>query len=88
MVDPTDLTKPYARKMEYRAEVRDGSKGEIATGYWCLTVVAASRATAQIVPLYEQLRSQEAQQFESENQEILHAIGRVAEATAGRGAFG
>ena len=85
VVDPTDLTKPYAQKMEYLAEVRDGSKREIGTGYWCLTVVAASRASAQIVPLYQELYSQEAPEFESENREILDAIERVAEATAGRG---
>jgi hypothetical protein len=85
VVDPTDLTKPYARKMEYLAEVRDGSKGEISTGYWCLTVVAASRATAQIVPLYQELYSQEAPEFESENRQILDAIERGAEATGQRG---
>jgi len=85
VVDPTDLAKPYARKMEYLAEVRDGSKREISTGYWCLTVVAASRATAQIVPLYQELYSQEAPEFESENRQILDAIERVAEATGERG---
>jgi len=50
VTDPTDLTKPYARKMEYLAEVRDGSAKRIGPGYWCMTVVAAQRGTARIVP--------------------------------------
>ena len=34
IIDPTDIIKPYARKMEYLAQVRDGSKKEIGDGYW------------------------------------------------------
>jgi hypothetical protein len=85
VIDPTDVTKPYARKMEYLAEVRDGSKKELGSGYWCLTVVAVHRGSPQIVPLYQELYSQEAPEFESENQEILQAIDRIAAATGGRG---
>lgn len=85
VVDPTDLTKPYARKMEYLAKVRDGSAKRIGSGYWCLNVVAAQRGTAQIVPLYQELYSQRAPEFRSENHEILRAVDTVAEATAQRG---
>lgn len=80
VLDPTDLTKPYARKMEYLVEVRDASKGDLGSGYWCMTVVAALRSSSQIVPLYRGLVSQEAPEFESENHEILQAIERVAAA--------
>ena len=85
VVDPTDLTKPYARKMEYLAQVRDGSAKTLGVGYWCMSVVAAHRGTAQIVPLYQELYSQEAPGFESENVEILRAVEAVAEASGGRG---
>ena len=34
IVDTSDITKKYARKMEYLCEVRDGSEGEIGKGYW------------------------------------------------------
>lgn len=85
VIDPTDVTKPYARKMQYLAEVRDGSAKRLGSGYWCMTVVAAHRGTAQIVPLYQELYSQQAPEFESENREILDAIGCVARATGQRG---
>ena len=35
LVDPTDINKPYAKKMQYLAPVRDGSEGRIQDGYWC-----------------------------------------------------
>ena len=40
MVDMTDISKRYARKMEYLARVRDGSRGKLRDGYWCCQVVA------------------------------------------------
>ena len=85
VVDPTDLSKPYARSMEYLARVRDGSKGELADGYWCLEVVAVQRGTAEVLPLYQELYSQEAPDFVSENREILGAIEVVSRAVGGRG---
>lgn len=81
IVDPTDLSKPCARRMEYLARVHDGSEGEIADGYWCLEVVAARRGQAEVVPLYQELYSQRAPDFVSENREILQAIETVAQAT-------
>jgi hypothetical protein len=85
VLDPTDITKPYARKMEYLARVRDGSTGEIADGYWCCQVIAARRNSAEVIPLYQELYSHECPDFESENEEILRAVDRVAEGTGGRG---
>lgn len=85
VVDPTDLSKPYARKMEHLAVVRDGSAGTRGPGYWAMAVVAAERRSARIVPLYQELYSQEAPDFDSENRQILRAIDKVAQATAERG---
>ncbi len=85
VIDPTDLSKRYARSMEYLARVRDGSEGKLADGYWCLEVVAVQRGTAQVIPLYQELYSQEAPDFLSENQEILDAIEAVSQAVGGRG---
>lgn len=42
-----------------------------------MNVVAAQRATAQIVPLYQEIYSQPAPDFESENSEVLRAIDTV-----------
>jgi hypothetical protein len=34
ILDLSDITKPYAREMEYLTRVHDGSRGELADGYW------------------------------------------------------
>lgn len=85
VVDPTDISKAYAEKMEYLARVRDGSEGQVREGYWCCQVVGARRGSREVLPLYQELYSQEAPDFVSENEEILKAVTRVAEATEGRG---
>lgn len=41
-LDISDIDKPYARKMENLAFVRDGSTGELrSNGYWLLEVLGA-----------------------------------------------
>lgn len=86
ILDLSDLTKKYARKMQYLARVRDGSEGgELSDGYWTTQVVAAELGSQQIVPLYQELYSQEAPDFVSENTQIIGAIDRVAAAVDSRG---
>jgi hypothetical protein len=85
IVDPTDITKPYAEKMEYLAKVHDGSNNTIGSGYWMLEVIAADTGEREVVPLYQSLYSQEAPGFESENAEILHAIQTVCRYTGNAG---
>lgn len=85
VLDPTDITKPYAKKMQYLARVRDGSTGELREGYSCCQVIAARRGSAEVVPLYQDLYSHANPRFESENEEILRAVDRVAKGTRGRG---
>ena len=43
VVDLTDVMKPYARKIEYLARVRDGSTKKLGNGYWCCQVVGLKR---------------------------------------------
>jgi hypothetical protein len=74
VIDPTDIGKRYARSMEYLARVRDGSEGVIRDGYGCWQVVAARRGSAEVPPLYQELYSQDAHDFDSENDEILKAV--------------
>ena len=85
VVDPTDIRKPYAEKMEYLARVRDGSSGELRDGYWCCQVVGVRRGSAQVLPLYQESYSQEAPDFVSENQEIHKAVAAVSQATGKQG---
>ena len=39
LIDPSELQKKYARKMQYPASVRDASKKAIGKGYWMCDVV-------------------------------------------------
>jgi hypothetical protein len=87
VIDPTDISKRYARSMEYLARVRDGSDGVIRDGYWCCQVVAARRGSAEVLPLYQELYSQDAPDFDSENDEILKAVEAVSAETGGRGTW-
>jgi len=85
IVDPSDLSKPYAEKMEYLARVRDGSKKELANGYWLCQVVGVECGGHEIVPLVNRLWSQKAPGFRSENAEILSCVSAVARGTKRKG---
>ena len=84
-LDLSDVRKEYAKKMEYLAVVRDGSTGEMHLGYWLCDVTAAEVNGSEIVPLYQKLYSAEAQDFDSENAEVLAGVDLVREHTQGRG---
>jgi len=77
IVDPSDLSKKYARKMEFLGRVRDGSAHDFANGYWMLHVIGASVGGSRMVPLYQSLWSSKADGFVSENEEILRAVDAV-----------
>jgi len=87
VLDLSDITKPYAEKMEYLARVRDGSAGQLGDGYWLTQVIAVENQDNAIVPLYSDLYSQKAPDFVSENEEILTAVRRVATACQRRGVW-
>jgi len=87
IVDPSDITKKYARKMEGLAKVRDGSEKRIGLGYWLNVIVGAETDSSEIVPLVHELYSQKAEDFVSENHQILQAVSNVGQATKGRGIF-
>lgn len=87
IIDPTDITKKYARKMEYLAQVRDGSDKVLGVGYWVNTVVGVEVGSSRITPLVHKLYSQKAKDFVSENREIIDSVRKVYKATEGRGIF-
>ena len=85
-LDLSDLDKPYAEKMEYLALVRDGSTGETKSkGYWLIDVLGADVEGEDLIPLYGELYSQEANNFRSENRQILNAMDRVMEGIGQKG---
>lgn len=87
VIDLTDISKRYARRMQYLTPVRDGSDGSIRDGYCCCQVVAARRGSAEVLPLYQELYSHAAPDFDSENDQILKAVETVAAQTGGRGTW-
>ena len=87
-LDLSDLDKRYAQKMEYLAWVRDGSTGETkSNGYWLMDVLGADVEGEDLIPLYGELYSQEAEGFRSENRQILNAIDRVMEGIGEKGVW-
>ena len=85
IIDPSDLSKKYAKKMEYLATVRDGSTHDLALGYWMMHIIGAEVDSSAMVPLYHHLWSVEAPDFTSENHEILRGIDAVAKHVGHRG---
>ena len=87
-LDLSDLDKRYAQKMEYLALVRDGSTGETrSNGYWLMDVLGADVEGEDLIPLYGELYSQEAEGFRSENRQILNARDRVMEGIGQKGVW-
>jgi hypothetical protein len=87
IIDPSDLSKKYAKKMEYLATVRDGSAHDLAQGYWMLHIIGAQLGSASITPLYQRLWSCDAPDFVSENEEILRGVDAVMAQVGKRGIF-
>jgi len=87
VLDPSDLAKPHARKMEHLGRVRDGSRKEIVNGYWLCQIVGIECGGHGVVPLVNHLWSQRAPGHKSENHEINACIRRVGRAVQGRGVW-
>jgi len=85
-LDLSDIRKEYAKSMEHLALVRDGSTGEVGSpGYWLCSVFGAEVKGEELIPLYQELYSQKADGFESENVQIIKAIEAVSESTGNKG---
>jgi len=78
ILDTSDIRKVYARKMEYLAQVRDGSADELVDGYCLCEVLACQAGGNDIIPLYQSLYSTAAPDHVSENDELLKAVDTVA----------
>ncbi len=85
VLDPSDITKKYAHKMQFLAAVRDGSAHDFGQGYWTVHVIGAEVHSSRMTPLYQRLYSAQAPGFVSENEEILRAISTVRSHVGKRG---
>jgi len=59
IVDPSDIVKKYAEKMEGISKVRDGNDGKWKSGYDALDIVGVNQEgnDISIIPMYSQLHS-------------------------------
>ena len=89
ILDPSDVQKPYAKKMEYLAKVWDGSKGEVGDnlGYWGCMAVACESGGRRPVPLHFRLWSADSPGFVSESEEVKAVVDGITRHTKRRGIF-
>ena len=89
ILDPSDVQKPYARKMEHLAKVWDGSKGEVGDnlGYWGCMAVACESGGRRPIPLHFRLWSADSPGFVSENDEVENIVRTISKHTKRRGIY-
>jgi len=83
-VDLSDVSKPYARKLEYLDTVRDGSRKTIGPGYWLYEAWHVD-ASGQPLPLQLFPYSTKDPTFVSENEEWLGGLYNLMDALDGKG---
>jgi hypothetical protein len=86
-IDPGDIRKRYASRMECLCKIHDGSEHEIGDGYWLAKAVAADIEHRKVIPLYLEAYSQEAKDFRSENDQLFKVIDTVAAHLGDKGIY-
>jgi hypothetical protein len=74
IVDDGDITKPCSTKLEGLGRVRDGSTGEIGTGYHTVAVTALTPKKKQPIGVYTRIYSASEKDFVSADEETLKAL--------------
>ncbi len=84
ILDLSDIAKPFAKKMDYLATVRDGSNGELVNGYW-LVELYASLSRKNPVPVLLEPFSHEEPYSPGQNPVVLAAVHKIFKLTDNRG---
>lgn len=84
ILDLSDIAKPFAKKMDYLATVRDGSSGQLVNGYW-LVEIYASLNRKNPVPVLLEPFSHEEPNNPGQNPVVLNAVHKIFELTNKRG---
>ena len=71
VIDGSDITKPASKKLEALCQVRDGSTGEIGTGYHTIGTAVLSKENKLPFGVYSRVYSSEEADFVSDDQEML-----------------
>jgi hypothetical protein len=86
VIDITDLAKPRAKRMEYLANVYDGSEHKLVPGYWCLEVYAHLKHK-RVLPVAMDVYSIDDPAVGSRNLQIERTIEAVNKAVNGNGVW-
>jgi len=86
-IDPGDIRKKHAAKMECLCTIHDGSEHEIGDGYWLAKAVAADIEHKKVIPLYLEAYSREAEDFKSENDQLFKVIDTVGTHIGNKGIY-
>lgn len=78
IVDLTDIAKPYAKKMDNIAQVRDGDTGQLVSGYWCFEAYVLDKQKI-IWPVLLWPYSLQAEEQLSENDQVLRLLSLIDE---------
>jgi len=74
IVDDSDINKDSSKKLESLCQVRDGSTGDIVTGYWYAGVTALTAKKKQPIPVYGHLYSSTEVDYKSNNFETIKSL--------------
>jgi len=86
-IDPGDIRKRYAAKMECLCKIYDGSEHTLGEGYWLAKAVAADIEHKKVIPLYLEAYSQKARGFTSENHQLFKLIDTVSARIGDKGIY-
>jgi len=86
-IDPGDIRKRHASKMECLCTIHDGSEHELGEGYWLAKAVAADIEHKTVIPLYLEAYSQDAEDFKSENDQLFKVIDTVGAHIGNKGIY-
>jgi hypothetical protein len=84
ILDLSDIAKPFAKKMDYLATVRDGSSGRLVNGYWLVEVYASINHKNPVPVLLEPFSHNEPCSA-GQNPVVLAAVDKIFELTDKRG---
>lgn len=85
VVDGGDITKHYSSRLEALCSVRDGSSGEVRTGYHLLEIMALTEKSKGPLPVYTRVFSSTEQGFISEDKEVLNGLDFIKEQYGNKG---
>ena len=74
IIDNSDIAKPCSNKLEALSEIRDGSTGEIVSGYQTIDAAVLSQNHKMPLPVYTKIFSAKEMGFISETYENLECL--------------